>query len=195
MDHEEEGISLPGLIAAAQADDDDDSPAMNEIVRRFRFLAKKLAKNTGAAPHLRDDLEVAALMALTTAVRRHDAERKGFASYARTYMRGAVLREYHRLLPPQGVTVTPTPLELLAQPGLPRRSEEEVVLDRLEPWGGGLVGEVVAALPSRQRHLLDRRYIDDEPLALIADDDGTSVSAVSQRLGTVHRRVAEGLAA
>lgn len=187
-----EGISLCGLLRAAQNDEEDDSPAMHQIVRRFRFLARKLARTTGAPPHILDDLENAALAALAVAVRRHDARHPGFPAYARIYMRGAVQREYQRLLPPEGIVVAPTPLELVAEPPRP---EDEATLDRLEPWGGGRVAEVVAALPRRQRHLLDRRYVDDEPPAVIAADEGISASAVRQRLGTAHQRVREGLAA
>jgi DNA-directed RNA polymerase specialized sigma subunit len=193
MSHtQSEGISLGGLLRAAQADEDDDSPAMNQIIRRFRFLAKKLARTADAPVHMLDDLENAALLALVTAVRNHDSGRFGFASYARIYMGGAVLREYHRLLPPKGVTVTATPLEFAADPPQP---EDEDVLDRLAPWGGERLAGVVAQLPRRQCRLLTRRYVDDEEVASIAADGGTSVSAVSQRLGTTHKRVAEGLAA
>jgi DNA-directed RNA polymerase specialized sigma subunit len=187
-----EGISLGGLLKAAQAEEDDDSPAMNAIVWRFRFLAKKLARASGAPPHMLDDLENAALEALAVAVRRHDLRRPGFPVYARIYMRGAVQREYQRLLPPEEVTVTPTPLELVIAQSRP---EDEAALDRLEPWGDGPVAGVVAALPPRQRGLLERRYVEDEPLAAIAVDDGTSVSAVSQRLATAHARVEKGLVA
>lgn len=191
-DYENEGVSLEGLIKVAQDDEEDDTPAMNEIVRRFRFLARKLARMTGAPAHMLGDLENAALAALAVAARKHDPRQRGFPAYARIYMRGAIQREYQRLLPPEGVTVAPTPLELVAERP---RLEDEATLDRLEPWGGGRVAEVVAELPPRQRRLLDRRYVDDVPPAAIAAEDGISASAVRQRLGTAHERVREGLAA
>lgn len=192
MSYAHKGVSLGGLLKAAQDEEEDDSPSMHQIVRRFRFLAKKLARLTGAPAHMLDDLENAALAALAVAVRRHDPRHRGFPAYARIYMRGAVQREYKRLLPPDGVVVTPTPLELAAEQPKP---EDEATLDRLEPWGGGRVAEVVSALPARRRLLLDRRYVDDEPPAAIAADEGISASAVRQRLATAHQRVHEGLAA
>lgn len=192
MSYTQRGISLGGLLKAAQDEEEDDNPAMHQIIRRFRLLGKKLARSTGAPLHMLDDLENAALAALAIAARKHDPSRRGFLVYARIYMGGAVQREYQRLLPPREVTVTPTPLELVAERP---RLEDEATLDRIEPWGGGRVAAAVAEMPPRQRRLLDRRYVADEPLAAIAAADGTSVSAVSQRLGTAHRRVAKGLAA
>jgi RNA polymerase sigma factor (sigma-70 family) len=192
MHFENQGVSLGGLLKVAQADAADDSLAMNDLVRRFRFLAKKLARGTGAPSHMLDDIEGAALLALVAAVRNHDSARPGFPAYARIYMKGAVLREYQRLLSPEGITVTPTPLEMATE--LPRR-EDEAVLDRLEPLGGDALAGLIAQMPPRQRRLLGRRYVEDEPLAMIAAEDGTSASAVSQRLGTAYKHVVEGLAA
>jgi len=184
-------ISLDGLVRAAQAELTDDSPAMNAIVRRFRFLARRLAGAATEDRHLRDDLENAALTALTVAVRRHHPYRRGFPSFARAYMRGAVHREQQRWLPPEGVSEVPVAHDLGLQP----ESSEEAVLDRLAPWGGGKLAVAVANLAPEQKRLLAHRYLADAPLSLVADETGTTTSAVSQRLKTIHGRLATALAA
>ena len=60
--------SLDYLIRAAQSSDLDDTAAMNEIIRRFEALARKLAWSTTGIQHLHDDLINAARSALVTAV-------------------------------------------------------------------------------------------------------------------------------
>jgi RNA polymerase sigma factor (sigma-70 family) len=191
MGHQKRIISLPGLIAIAQATRADDSWAMHQIICRFKPLARRLARATRANVHLQDDLENAAYLALVKAVRRHDSKRAGFPAFAEIYMRGAVWREHARWIGKQGAEGA----DLAPIDPSPSESVEEVVHERLAPWGRRDIAQAVAGLSSNQRNLLERRYVDDAPLALIAADGGTSSSAVSQRLRTIHQRVAKAIAA
>lgn len=184
-------MSLTSLIKTAQASDADDSWAMNQIIRRFSPLARRLVRLTGANRNLGDDLENAAYVALVVAVRRHDPQRSGFPAFAEIYMRGAVWREYHRLLPSKAPADMP-----MSNRSLPTKGDlEKESLERLAPWGDGELAKAISGLSMRQKRLVKRRYIEDAPLELIASEDGTSKSAVSQRLATVHRNVATALAA
>jgi RNA polymerase sigma factor (sigma-70 family) len=185
-------ISLEGLISIAQAASTDDTWAMNQIICRFKPLARRLARATGANSSLRDDLENAAYVALVTAVRRHNLKRIGFPAFAKTYMGGAVWREYGRWVPEQGLAEgEPAPIE--PKPAL--EGVEEAVHERLAPWDRDDLARAISDLSSSQRHLVIRRYVEDAPLALIAAEAGTSSSAVSQRLSTVHRAVATAISA
>ena len=72
---------------------------------------------------------------------------------------------------------------------------EEKVLVQLAPWGEGQAAEVIESLDEPRLHLLKLRYVEDAPLTVIADDYEASVSAISQRLSTIHRRIETALAA
>lgn len=184
---------LDDVIAAAQASEPDDSPAMNEVVRRFNGLAMRLARTASDSPEQRDELANAARAALVRAVRNHDPRRAGFPSYATHYMRGAVLRACRAsVVAPVGITVHPID-DLHVEPS--DDGFEDAVVDELAPWGDGPVAEVVASLTPEQRQIANMRYVDTAPLTDIAAATGTTVSAVSQRLSTIHRTVAHALAA
>jgi RNA polymerase sigma factor (sigma-70 family) len=179
---------LDFLLRKAQASDLNDTVAMNEIVRRFEPLADRLAKRATKNKTLQEDLRNAARLALVRAVRRHDLDRAGFPAYAEFYMRGAVNRVHQRWLPP-----LPEEIEGLAPE--PASGEEgpdvaEVVEGRLAPWGDGDVAAVLAGLSPTQHQIVVMRYVEDAPLERIAEVTGTSCSAVSQRIATVHRRIA-----
>ncbi|MBK5218949.1 MAG: sigma-70 family RNA polymerase sigma factor [Thermoleophilia bacterium] len=163
---------------------------MEQIIRRFRPLARRLARLTGADWHSRKVLENAAYMALVRAVRRHDVKRVGFPSFAEAYMRGAVWREHRRLVPERD-SVGRSPMSIV--PEATSASAEELVHERLAPWDRDDLARAIADLSLSQRHIVIRRYVDDAPLALIAEEVGTSSSAVSQRLSTVHRIVATAI--
>ncbi len=181
---------LDDLVAAAQDAPADDSPAMNELVRRFQkramFMATMLTRRTA----LHDDVAQAALIALTKAVRRHNRGRAGFLAYARLYMLGAAKRELMRW-------AEPVP-ESLSEPAI--WAAACAVAAPQQPvgvhcWGYSRTAEVVAALPEGQRALLTKHYIDDVSVTLIALKAGTSVPAVSKRLAKCRRAVAARLAA
>jgi RNA polymerase sigma factor (sigma-70 family) len=181
---------LDAVVAAAQADEIDNTPAMNEVVRRFDRLALSIPWSLGAPAHLHDDLANAARLGLVRAVRRHDG-RPGFAAFAEIYMRGAAMREYRRwMLPEVADTDAIERLEHhddgLDHPGASER--------RLAPWGDGAVAAVIAGLKPQQREIAWLRYGLDLPIKSIAATMGTSGPAVSQRLATIHRLTAAALA-
>lgn len=184
-----DAASLADLITAAQADDSDDSPAMNEIVRQFTSRAWQIARAVCLRPADRENVVSAALLALTRAVRRHQADRGGFTTYAVTYMTGAARRESERLACPQETSLAGPDLVLVAerQP----RAVPRVASCQSEQagWGEGRIGKIIASLPKPLQTLLTERYIHDLELRRIAHLHGSSVSAVSQRLGTAHRRI------
>jgi RNA polymerase sigma factor (sigma-70 family) len=183
-------VSLDHLIEKAQSSDLDDTGPMNEIIRRFEPLADRLARHATRSRYLHDDLRNAARVALVRAVRRHKPQQLGFPAFAEIYMRGAVRREYERWLPPEREDESATPAFV---PG--GHDVDEVVLDRLSPWGAGVVATVVGGLAPSQKWIAQLRYVEDAPLERIAAVTGTTSSAVSQRLATIHRAVAAALAA
>jgi len=179
---------LVDLVAEAQVDKHDDSPAMNEIARRFERKARQIAAALCARPADREDVAIGALVALMRAVRRHDVCRAGFVTYATTFMTGAARRESMRL--------AALPETCLAGPDLTAAFDSApevrpaVDLRPVQPgWGAGRVAEVIASLPKPRQALLAERYVHDLDLATIAQMHGSSVSAVSQRLKTAHRHV------
>lgn len=186
-------IGLNQLVATAQASDADDTPAMNEVIRRFDPLARKLARGVETADYyLRDDLANAARLGVVTAVRRHNGG-PGFPAYAKVYMRGAVLREFGRWIVPETLSVDVVDIE---ESDHDRRSEDtNDVLDRMAPWGDGKVAAAIVELDDSQLALVHQRYVHGAAIKEIAEVVGTSGPAVSQRLATIHRRVASALAA
>jgi RNA polymerase sigma factor (sigma-70 family) len=202
---------LSDLIADAQAAAADDTPAMNEIIRRFEPLTQRIAGSLTRRDFLRDDLANEARLSLVTAVRRHDARRPTFAGFAYVYMRGAALRELARWRSPavdepdkrpsRATEATPAPVSIGGTqlvdeiPAEPTDSPDVAAEAKLAPWGDGPIAATIELLEASQIQLLERRYLDDAPLKLIAAEAGTSTSAVSQRLRTIHRRVASALAA
>jgi RNA polymerase sigma factor (sigma-70 family) len=184
-------ISVDFLLREAQASAGDDTWAMGEIVRRFRPLARRLVGEAGADPAFRDDLENAAYAALVVAVRRHDLGRQGFPGFAGLYMRGAVSREHRYLRRFAAGGGTPPLIESLRDP----EDVELTVMERFAPWGSGVLAQAISGLSADQRRLAHRRYVEDAPLDAMAAEAGTSGSAVSQRLRTIHRTAEEALAA
>jgi RNA polymerase sigma factor (sigma-70 family) len=182
---------LATLLAQAKTAASDDTPEMAEIIRRFEGLAVNIVAGIGPADQLWDDLLNAARMGLVSAVRHHDG-RPQFPGLAKFYMRGAALRELARWTVPESAHSNDLD-ELHA--GRARPDEIESSDDRLSPWGAGPVAEAVASLGRDQMNLIDLRYRHDLPVVEIAAAVGTSGPAVSQRLATIHRRVALAIAA
>lgn len=186
--------SLNSLIDLAQRDVADGHRAMNEIVSRFEPLTRSIARGmTRSRDDLFDDVANAARVALTRAVRRHDPARAGFPAYAEKFMRGGALRELQRWQQ-QAKRDADAAASFTTEV---RRADVSNggTLDHLAPWGAGAVAVAVGKLTPAQQDLLTRRYIDDASLDTIAVSSNTSVSAVSQRLSTIHRRVRLELAA
>jgi RNA polymerase sigma factor (sigma-70 family) len=175
-----DNVSLDQLLAEAQHEPG--GRAMDEIMRRFEPLTRKIARSMSSNLTMQDDLMNEARLALFLAVGRHDLSRAGFPRYAEVTMRGAALRWS------QGWSKRDASrLEDVDEPAAAEPADED--------WAGGLVAEIVRSLPDRQRHLLEARYVDDAGLATIAKADGVSESAVSQRLRTACNAVLSRLAA
>jgi RNA polymerase sigma factor (sigma-70 family) len=176
------------LIALAQADERDDTDAMNAILRRYEPMTKKIASVlTATNRDCYDDVANACRIGLVRAVRRHDPIRAGFTAYAQRFMRGAALRELRYW---SDAKTRPTPDLDTADP-----AGGDVADERLAPWGSGLVAELMANLSPEQQRIAALRYRFDASLAAIAAETGTSVPAVSQRLRTIHRKLEPTLAA
>lgn len=191
---------IQDLLENAQSEPEDDSPAMNEIVRRFEGLAQKISRSLTADEFLREDLANEARIALVKAVRRHDSSRPTFPAFAQIYMRGAAIRElgfWSRNSGEADETSPQIPLEatdLVEHLPVADQPEQEALV-RLAPWGEGQVAEVIESFDEPRLHLLKLRYVEDAPLAAIADNAKVSASAISQRLDTIHGRIETSLAA
>lgn len=182
---------LDHLLVAAREGDSTDTPAMSEIIQRFEPLARKIAASFDAPHHLRDDLEDAARIGLVNAVRHHDG-RDGFPAFAKVYMHGSALRELRRWTKPEDAHGDDLEEMFIAEIEC---SEIAAVDDRLAPWGGGHLAEVLGDLTYDQQVIIEMRYCEDLAIKEIAEEVGTSAPAVSQRLSTIHRRVALAVAA
>lgn len=182
--------TLPELLVDAQAEGSDDTVAMNEIVRRFDRLTRKLARSMTTNVHDQQDIANAARVALVHAVRLHDLMRTGFPAYAEQHMRGAAARELGKLRDPKAM---PTDPEILADRD--RETGQSGTADVRNPWGTGKTARAVATLSEPKLRLLRQRYVEEMLLKDIAAASGTSVPAVSQRLATAHRSAAKALAA
>jgi RNA polymerase sigma factor (sigma-70 family) len=178
---------LAQLIEAAQSDVRDDSPAMHEIILRFEGKIRRIAAAVCHRAADRDDVANVCRLALLRAVRRHDVTRQGFATYAIAFMTGAARRESMRLAYPAETCFDTA--ELADAIDNPARVEtaDGMTVDVI--WGTGRLGTVIIELPTPQQRLLHERYVQDLDLMRIAQMHGSSVSAVSQRLGTVHSRI------
>lgn len=191
---------LQGLLKNAQSEPADDSPAMNEIVRRFEGLAQKISRSLTADEFLQEDLANEARIALVKAVHRHDSSRPTFPAFAQIYMRGAATRELGFWSQASGETDETSPqiplevTDLVEHLPVAEQPEEEALV-QLAPWGEGQAAEAIESLDEPRLRLLELRYVEDAPLAAIADDSEASVSAISQRLNTIHRRIEAALAA
>jgi RNA polymerase sigma factor (sigma-70 family) len=174
---------LADLITAAQIDEHDNSPAMNEIIRRFDRRARHIAAAVCLREADRDDVADVARFALVRAVRGHDVSRQGFVTYAAAFMTGAARRESMRLAYPAEACLDGA--DLAAAIDNPKKHQMSLDVS----WGSGRLGKVIVDLPAPQQQILSERYIQDLDLAQIAQRHGSSVSAVSQRLGTAHKRI------
>jgi len=190
-------LALDDLIGAAQRQPaDDDTPEMNEIVRRFEGLAVAVAAMMTPDVDLRENLANAGRVAMVVAVRHHQLGRPGFPAYARAYIVGAAKRE----------------LQQWTRTALADDFERVVIDDETEAqalykfsealpptaertWGSTSTSAAVCHLDDRQGGLLQLRFMDDFTLATIAKLEGTSEAAVSQRLATALRAVERYLAA
>jgi RNA polymerase sigma factor (sigma-70 family) len=185
-------VSINTLVSIAQACDHNDSTAMNEIIRRFEPLTRRLVGAVLAAdPFLRDDLANASRLGLVDAARRHNGA-PGFGNFAKLHMRGAVLREYGRWMSPETADG-----EAVERETVNVQADDSVlsVLDEMAPWGAGALAEAVDGLDPMQRVIVELLYLDDAPVWAVAEVTGTTSQAVTQRVNTIHRRLRLAVAA
>lgn len=101
-------------------------------------------------------------------------------SFAKICMRGEAVRWAQAASVSQSTTsfdfLSDSVMEKLAAP-----VAHDVVMD---------LDAALLILNVNQRELVLRRYVDDQPLGQIAADLGVTVSAVSQRLSTIHKKLA-----
>ena len=182
--------SLPELILETQAEGD--GPALAEILRRFEPLTSSLGRRMAEGRTYREDVEAAARFALVRATARHRADGDTFPAYAKRYMSGAALRELQRWSLPTGWSHCQLdsidPAALRRGPAVDEQTDHGA-------FGNGRLAQLIQQLRPAQQHLLAERYVEDAALADLAAERAISVSAVSQRLDTVHRAIEKGLAA
>jgi RNA polymerase sigma factor (sigma-70 family) len=171
--------SLDHLIATAQADPADDTVAMNSIIRRFEPLVQTISRSLSTDRHIQEDVAQEARLGLVKAVRAHRLGTSGFASYARRYARGAALR----------FVGSSTSREVAIDP------QDEFWTIPVTTAGPTEITDVFGALTPDQRRVAIARYISNDRVSEIATELGTSPSAVSQRLSTIHRALRPILAA
>lgn len=175
-----DGSSLDDLVAAAQKDPSNDSPAMDTILRRFENLAQKIGRNVARAEHTLYDATNGARWGLVQAVRAHKQGTNGFVSFVKIYMRGEAVR----CAQAASVSQSATSFDLLSDremENLAASVTHDSVMD---------LDAALSVLHVNQRELVLRRYVDDQSLGQIAADLGVTVSAVSQRLSTIHKKLA-----
>lgn len=171
------GLHPEALLADVRTAEGLDSPAMNELLTRYEPLIKSVVRSMGRPDWMFDDLLNGGRWGLVQAVLHHDGRREGVTSYLKRYVRGEAERAVERQ---QATDISTAPEDLpeteslMGLPGSPEY--DEVYFKDLSPT---------------QNLLVVARYRDDKPLAQIARTDGCSVSAVSQRLGTIHRKLSE----
>jgi RNA polymerase sigma factor (sigma-70 family) len=183
-------VELDDLLATAKADSDNDSDAMNEIVRRLLPMARGIARRVTSCREIHEDLVSVALLSVIGCVRRHDPQYDGFIAYVRIAMTGAARREAQRLLTANVIGMSGEVLSYLeTQRGF---FETSHYFDQ-ELWGVGPTALAVTSLKSSQQQLLSQVYVCGISLTEIALVDRTGVSAVSQRLKVSHRMLRERL--
>ncbi|MCW2670305.1 MAG: polymerase sigma factor, sigma-70 family [Frankiales bacterium] len=175
--------SLEDLVAAAQADPNNDSIAMNEIVRRFEPKALSLASFITSDRHLQQDVANASRWGVVLAVRAHKSGTAGIAAYIATTMRGEAYRSIGRNVDERVTTVSSD---------APVWADDDMAVEVTSVVESDLA-LLTAGLDDAQRALVFDRYVACDSVTEIATAHGTSVSAVSQRLKTIHGKV-EGVA-
>jgi RNA polymerase sigma factor (sigma-70 family) len=162
---------------------------MNEIIRRFDTKARQIAVAVCRREANHCDVANAARLALVRAVRRHCVEQRGFTSYAVKFMIGAARRESRRVAYPREICFPGPDVALVIdhKPSVLRLTAYGSTDQG--GWDAGRIAKIIASLPQPQQTLLAERYIHDMDLVGIARLHGSSVSAVSQRLATIHRRL------
>jgi DNA-directed RNA polymerase specialized sigma24 family protein len=175
---------LEDLVEAAKTEDGNDSVAMNEIVRRFDPKALSLASRLTMDLYLQQDIANAARYGVVSAVRAHTSGTPGVAAYIATTMRGEACRAIGRNTA-DGEKVKPSDSPVWTN------TRDVVFASTVVDTDFGLM---TRHLSDDQRRLVLKRYVIGDRVSDIAEDAGTSVSAISQRFKTVHKIVAASAA-
>jgi DNA-directed RNA polymerase specialized sigma24 family protein len=162
---------LADLILEAQADSSNDSIAMTEMIKRYEPLARSVVAAIKPNENDREDLLNAARLGVVRAVRKHDGRTTGFASYLRRYMRGEALRAVERV---KRVDV------LFGEDLMPEPGTAEVVVPNIP----------LHVLNHKQLETVRLYYWEDQTYATIARAEKVSLSAVRQRMLTIHKVLA-----
>lgn len=173
-------LSLDDLIRTAQADPADNSTAMAEILQRFSGMVTATADSVTAEWNARQDAAQGARLGLVKAVRKHTVGTAGFISYARRYMRTEAVRTNMAM-----TSKAPKPDQ-----DFPEHSVRPGV--RRQTWTAPeskafTIESISAVLNPTQATILCDRYVHDREMSDIARELGVSVSAISQRLRTIHK--------
>lgn len=174
-------MELEAVVAIAKSDAAGSSRAMNEVVRRFEKRADYFANTLCFVNDDRADVKNAALMAVVAAVRAHDPARGGLKTYIGMTMEGAARRVSKRLGDEWG-SAPAKPFDAAVDRDSIR---EPRPIDNIDIVVYGDLTPAVEALQPRQLRLVERHFIDGLGPKEIADEEGTTTSAVTQRIHTV----------
>lgn len=171
-----------------------------DLVERYTSLALSLARPWGLAyPWLRDDFISEAGFALWRAALASDQARGSFATFARQYIRFALLRRFrderHRNREAfrrvgdvvDGDEGKVAAVELLADDGTPPDAVLELVEDAER------VRAALAGLPPDRRAAIELHIVEGVTLAQIGDARGTSGNNIGQQVRRDLDRIRERL--
>jgi RNA polymerase sigma-B factor len=184
-------MNLTELLAVAKADPSNRSNAMNEVVRRHQAEAKFIAIRVCFNDNDRGDVMNAALMGVVKAVRAHDGRQAGFKSYLRTTMLG----EARRMSVWLGDQVLISECDAFDEAVVRESKMVPSIVDNYDPEPYGGLTIAVGHLSDNQQVVVNDLYRNELTQAEIAARHAVTVSAISQRLKTIHRHLAADLAA
>lgn len=170
--------ALEDLLDMAQAANRDDSPAMNEIVRRFDPLVKRCVERRRMRHADAADAFVAAQLAIVRAVRNHCGGSRSFPAYVKWYIRGAVsdaVKSMSRNLEEPSDDVIPRPFDADGSSVDALSAEMQLAL---------------CSLGENTRQVVWLRYGEGYSNLELAEQAGVTPSAMSQRLATALRSMA-----
>lgn len=167
---------LVDLIREAQAAVSNETAAMNELLRRYEPLARRVVARMAPRDNDRDDLLNGARWGLVKAVRNHDGRAEGFTAFMTLYMRGEAYRAMERT----ACADIPLADDAFPEEVAPRSAAEPLTIP-------------IHLLSAAQRRLVRRHYWEDQTYAAMAREERVSLSAVRQRMLTIHRTLASGL--
>jgi RNA polymerase sigma factor (sigma-70 family) len=182
-------LSLDDLISAAQAEPNDDTPAMAEIINRFEPAVLAAANSVAGEWNVRQDAAQGARLGLVKAVRNHTHGIAGFGSYARRYMRTEAVRTVKAMA---GERQAPSGDDWPVQNERPHARRHSWIAPEPKAF---TIESASSVLDPTQRMIMWKRYVEDRPVADIARELEVSVPAVSQRLKTIHKKLRPRLVA